>query len=97
MTFVNYFIFSCFDSPCGPCSTLWRHFEIKLRHTTVGRSLKEELPARSIHHYLTTNNKHAPDRIRTLNPSKQAAADTFDREATGIGIRKITDTNILCS
>jgi len=31
------------------------------------------------------------------SPSKRVAADALDHEVTGIGIREITDTNILCS
>jgi hypothetical protein len=73
-----------------------RHFEITLRHTILGSTPPEEWSTRSRHLYLTTHNKHAPGGIRTPNLGKRAAADALDCAATGICLREITDTNILC-
>jgi len=54
----------------------YRGCTITLRHTTLGRTPLDEWSAGQRDLYLTTHNTHihAPDRIWTHNPSKQASS-----------------------
>jgi hypothetical protein len=65
--------YSWFDSPSRSRPTHCSGFEITLRHTTLGRTPLDERSTRLRNLYLTDMDTHGV--IRTLNPSKQAAAD----------------------
>ena len=55
-----------------PGPPYYRNFTITLRYTTLGRM--SDRPDNTQHSQQT--DIHAPGQIRTLNPSKRAAADT---------------------
>jgi hypothetical protein len=65
------------NSPQWARPSHYRGFTITLRHTTLSRTSLDEWSARRRDLYLTTHNTHihAPGGIRTVNPSKRAAAD----------------------
>jgi hypothetical protein len=83
-----------FVSPTGRRLIHCRVYEITLRHTTSSRTPPDLWSARRKEHN-TTNKQtetdiHVPGWIRTLTPSKRAAADpTLELAATGIGFRWI--------
>jgi hypothetical protein len=80
------------DNPNGPRPPHYRGFTITLRHTTVGTTPLDEWSGRHRNLYLhkTQHSQetdiHAPDGIRTHNPSRRAAADPpLERATTGTG------------
>jgi hypothetical protein len=74
------FFSSGVTAPIGPRPPHYRGFTITLRHTTLGRAPLYEGAAQRKDLYLTTQHSkerdvHAPDGIRTRNPTKRTAAD----------------------
>jgi hypothetical protein len=64
----NFFFYHGSTAPSGPKPPHYRGFMITLRHTTDGRTLLDERPARRRELYLTTHNTH--NRQTSMTPAR---------------------------
>ena len=100
---IKFFFLLWLDGPSGATPPHCRGFEIKLRHTKLGRTPLDEWSARRRHSCLTTHNTRK--RLTTMPPagfepeiptSDRPQTHAFDRAATGIGLDKVRWRFFLC-